>query len=81
MVSRDRYTLSGLHECRVVPGKDNLGNVIFGVTDPVWIVYAGIIPFYYTLPLILFYWIPSGCGHELYSAEGVLGFTCSASGR
>ena len=53
MVSHDLYTLSGLHECRVVPGKDNLGYVIFGVTDPDWIVYAGIIPFYYTLLLII----------------------------
>mgnify|MGYP004492092801 CR=1 FL=1 len=51
------YTLSRLHECRVVPGKDKLGNVIFGVTDPVWIVYADIISFYETV--ILYYFIGS----------------------
>ena len=57
-----------------------MGNVIFGVTDPVWIVYAGIIPFLLISAKLLFYWILSGCGHELYGVEGVLCYLYSPVG-
>ena len=64
------YTLMRLHECRIVPGKNKWVMPSLALRIPFG-SYTRVLLLFMRYNTYCFYWIPSGCGHVLYSAEGV----------